>query len=215
MTKNISKKGNVIFLWNTGWIFGVLVALLVAIDFVPEQKQAQSAVVRANEVSSVENTEDIPEASIIYAQKDTIPVRVEVPSVGIDTIVLTPSSTDVEVLDTALLNGSVHYPQSAFAGELGNMLIFGHSSYLPVVHNKAFQAFNELSKVKVGSLVSIYSETHVFEYEVKQVKLARAEDTTIYFTAEVPTLTLATCNTFGAKEDRWIVTATLSRVRAL
>jgi sortase (surface protein transpeptidase) len=44
---------------------------------------------------------------------------------------------------------------------------------------------------------------------------AHADEATIAFDAHVPMLTLATCNTFGSKEDRFIIHATLEMVRPL
>jgi len=206
-------------------IFAVLAAFLVAIDFVPEapveSTRPSISVVETpatgNRVASTTTpapattaqtvpTPVAPEPQPVEAQS---PVRIVIDEIGIDTPVLTPASTDVEVLDRALLNGAVHYPDSPLAGEGGNMLIFGHSSYLPVVHNKAYQAFNELQKLTPGSIISVYTEKGRFDYKVDRVRLARAEEVVISFDAPKPSLTLATCNTFGAKQERWIATATL------
>jgi len=140
---------------------------------------------------------------------NTSPVRVRVPSIGVDTTVLTPASTEVDVLDRALLSGAVHYPGSGVAGENANMLIFGHSSYLPVVQNQAYRAFNELSTLQRGDRILVDTVTATYEYRVETVHLADADDAVIYFAASEPTLTLATCNTFGAKQERWVVTAVL------
>lgn len=144
-----------------------------------------------------------------------LPVRVTVPSVEIDTVVVTPASTDVTVLDRALMTGAVHYPESATAGEVGNVLIFGHSSYLPVVKNKAYQAFNGLGSVRPGEQVYVYSGSHRYTYVVDEVWLARADEVVISFDAPTRQLTLATCNTFGAKQERWVLRATQVEARDL
>ncbi|MEZ4200358.1 MAG: hypothetical protein R3B69_02055 [Candidatus Paceibacterota bacterium] len=47
--------------------------------------------------------------------------------------VLNPASRSVAVLDEALLSGVVRHPDSADFSEPGNILILGHSSYLPNV----------------------------------------------------------------------------------
>jgi LPXTG-site transpeptidase (sortase) family protein len=139
--------------------------------------------------------------------RSDIPVRIVVSSVGINAPVSTPASTDSDVLDRALLSGAVQYPGSGMAGEPGNMLLFGHSSYLPIVHNKAYQTFNELGKITVGTSIAVYSTTHRYEYVVDTVREAQASDVTVRFDADRPLLTLSTCNTFASKEDRWVVTA--------
>ena len=119
------------------------------------------------------------------------------------------------MLDRALLAGAVRYPGSGDLGTNANVLIFGHSSYLPIVKNKAYQAFNELGKLDPGSFITVHSETHRYTYEVQRVHLANAEETLIEFTSQEPMLTLATCNTFGAKQERWVVTATLAKTEEI
>ncbi len=188
---------------SSGIVFFSLAVFLYAIDLVPER---QTAV--ADQV-----VDDVQKEGLIQQTPDVTPVskptRVIIESIGVDTVVLTPEVADLEVLDTALLSGAVQYPGSPDAGEEGNMLIFGHSSYLPVVKNKAFQAFNKLGTLKPGEEIVVLSDEYRYRYEVKSVRLSRAEDTVIDFTAREPMLTIATCNTFGQKQERWVVTATL------
>lgn len=213
MEHHTSKLVSARFVLTTSCVFGVLACLLVLVDFVPEptvSTRGHNAVVLAQGTEEDEDADgsvSIPVPPVEEGPRSTVPVRIVVESIDIDTPVVTPEHNEVSVLDRALLSGAVHYPQSALAGENGTMLIFGHSSYLPVVQNKAFQAFNELGKLKPGEQIVVYTETHTFMYRVKQVKLARADEVTIRFDTETSMLTLATCNTFGAKEERWVATA--------
>ena len=71
-----------------------------------------------------------------------LPVRIEIPSIGVRANVSNPNTTGVAALDAELTKGAVRYPGSGVPGEEGNVLIFGHSSYLPVVQNQAYKAFN-------------------------------------------------------------------------
>ena len=135
------------------------------------------------------------------------PTRIVAASIGMDNNVLNPESTDVEVLDAALLQGTVRYPQSALLGVDGTVLIFGHSSYLPIVHNQNYKAFNGIQKLKVGSTVSVYSATSEYRYTVKSVRLANATEDVVELPATGKYLTLVTCDSFGTKSDRFIVTA--------
>lgn len=189
---------------SSGVVFFVLAVFLHAIDLVPERQQASAE-------QGALSTEEVVDADVPVDIPVSRPSRVVIESIGVDTVVLTPESSDIEVLDRALLSGAVQYPGSPDAGENGNMLIFGHSSYLPVVKNKAFQAFNELGTLSPGDTITVYGETHRYEYVVKSVRLARAQDTVIDFSAREPTLTIATCNTFGQKQERWVVSATMVR----
>lgn len=138
-----------------------------------------------------------------------LPRRIEIPSLGIRATVANPESANVATLDAALLSGTVRYPGSGVLGEEGNVLIFGHSSHLPVVHNQAFKAFNEIQSLTRGDIITVYGEEKVFAYEVVKVEEASATEDAIPLEVNGAYLTLATCNNFGAKEDRFIVTAKL------
>lgn len=197
---------------STGMLFSLTVALFVGIssilfvfDFVPEAPKG----VASDDNQPTTSTALYQQVPAIDEVVATAPERIVIPAIGVESQITAPESTNVDVLDRALLLGTVHYPGSGMLGENGNVLLFAHSSYLPVVKNKAFQAFNELGKLEMGDLVTVYSATHAFTYSVTSVKLAPADTVLITFTADEPILTLATCNTFGAKQDRWVVSARL------
>jgi len=135
------------------------------------------------------------------------PVRVVVEKIGVDVNVNNPYETDVYSLDKSLLSGVVRYPTSAVLGENGNVVIFGHSSYLPVVRNKNFKAFNGLEKLSAGEIIKVYGREYVYEYAVDRVYEADATDTQIPLIEDSKRLTLSTCNTFGNLDDRYVVEA--------
>lgn len=188
---------------RTGAIFVSLSLVLFAVDFVPVAPSTTAADTSKEDTAML----DVPVTLLDAAPESYTPVSIEIESIELETPIIAPASTDIEVLDRALLSGAVHYPESAKLGDTGNMLLFGHSSYLPIVHNKAFQAFNDLSKLEPGDTITVSSATHRHVYQVKQVRLVEAGDAQVAFASDVPMLTLATCNTFGAKQDRWVVTA--------
>ncbi len=210
-------------------VFTTLTLILILIDFVPEPRTEDAApstsVIVATTSAAVvaevdEEQQPVPVATSVVepatqtawvpTRPEATPIRIVIDRIGVDTQVLNPESTDVEVLDRALLSGAVRYPGSGGTGEVANMLIFGHSSNLPVVRNQAFRAFNQLGTLREGDIITVYSNTHKYEYTVRDVRLADAEEVVVYFDAPEPTLTLATCNTFGAKQERWVVTALLT-----
>lgn len=135
------------------------------------------------------------------------PVRVVAGAIGLDIKVNNPVSTKIAVLDEALLTGAVRYPSSAVLGAEGTVLLFGHSSYLPVVHNQAYRAFNEIQNLKTGQIVSVYSTTAEFRYEVTGVRLADATEDVVELPPTGKHLVLVTCDTFSKKTSRFIVTA--------
>lgn len=181
-------------------VFFVTFATLASFDIVPEapEKVAEDTAVPAGALA----------AAVALAAPEQ-PARIVIPSIDLDVQIHNPESTNVAVLDEALLTGAVRYPASAELGEDGNVILFGHSSYLPIVQNQAFKAFNEIQDLKKGERITVYGETAVFVYAVTDVASASAEDAAIPLTAEGRILTLATCDSFGKKTDRFIVTAEL------
>lgn len=180
------------------FLFALTYAFLGAVDALPNPPGTTS-----NGQSGVE--EDIAPDTREY------PVRVVIKDASIDTRIITPASTDTDVLNAALDQAAVHYPSSALLGMEGTVLLLGHSSHLPIVHNQAFKAFNGIEKLKNGQVISVYSDTTEYRYKVTGVRFARAvaesEGDVIELPAVGKHLTLVTCDNFGVKADRWVVTA--------
>ncbi len=178
-------------------VFFASVSLLAVLDLLPERKEA--ALATAPVVEAVD--------SVIVAPE--LPVRVEIPSIKLAAVVANPESTEVSVLDSALHEGAVRYPLSAKLGEDGNVIVFGHSSYLPVVNNPAYKTFNEIQKLKSGDQILVIGTAHTFVYAVETVHSANAGTDAIPLTVSGSVLTLATCDSFGKSSARFIVTAKL------
>ena len=143
------------------------------------------------------------------------PVRVVAPSIGMNVTIENPASADVDVLDESLLRGAVRYPTSAMLGVNGTVLLFGHSSYLPVVYNQAYKAFNKIQDLKTGAVISVYSGAKEYRYKVTAVRLADATDDVIELPSDSKYLTLVTCDSFGRKTSRFVVTAAFAGVYEL
>ncbi len=148
----------------------------------------------------------------VIAEKGELPIGIEIPSIGVKANVSNPRSTDIAVLDQELLAGAVRYPGTGIPGERGNVLLFGHSSQLPIVHNQAFKAFNDIQNLKEGEPIYVVGPTKVYVYAVEKVEEANTNTDAISLDVNGSRLTLATCNNFGTKEDRFIVTAKLVSV---
>lgn len=161
------------------------------------------------------NPSTLAEAKSVATTAPELPTKMEIPAIGLSESVSNPQTTDVAKLDNALLFGPVRYPTSSNLGEAGNVIIFGHSSYLPVVQNKEFKAFNGIQKLKAGDLITVTGENHVYTYAVETVEKKNATEDAIPLIVEGSKLTLSTCDSFGKKSDRFIVTATLVSTKAL
>ena len=130
----------------------------------------------------------------------TVPTRITVPKVGIDSEIIHPQSAEISVLDEALKEGAVYYPGSGTI-ENGNIFLFGHSSGLPVVRNQAYKTFNGIKDLKQGDKIYLYSGNEQFVYEVQSLTLVDESRAFVDFTKEGSKLTISTCNSFGQKID--------------
>jgi hypothetical protein len=86
-----------------GGMFVLVTGVLFALDVVPETH------VRA-EPTATSTTERISTPVVVEVPERTTPTRVHIARIGVDTTIVTPQSTDIAVLDRALLSGAVHYP---------------------------------------------------------------------------------------------------------
>ena len=155
-----------------------------------------------------EGAEPISEQQVpVQENNPELPVRIVARDIGLDQSVSNPVSTDIGVLDRALLKGGVRYPTSAQLGTSGTVLIFGHSSYLPVVRNQAYKAFDGIQDLKPSQTISVYSGTTEYRYAVTGVKVADANKDVVELPQDGKHLTLVTCDSFGSKTNRFIVTA--------
>lgn len=138
------------------------------------------------------------------------PVRIVIDAIGLDLPVQNPDTRDVETLDALLLQGPARYVDSAKLGENGNMIIFAHSSRLPIVHNKMFQAFNNIPELKIGdSIILKGADGKSYLYSVESVAKASVGDgTTLDLSpSQGKRLTLVTCDTLTGKSARYILEA--------
>jgi LPXTG-site transpeptidase (sortase) family protein len=177
-------------------LLALTVGFLAAVDALPDPlgvgqiKKTDSAYV-------IKTTDDAPES----------PVRVVAKDIGLDAVVTNPTSTNVDTLDQALTLGAVRYPTSAMLGVDGTVLLFGHSSYLPVVYHQYYKTFNKIQDLKPGEAISVYSGATEYRYSVVGVRVADATEDVIELSATGKHLVLVTCDSFASKTNRFVVTA--------
>ncbi|MDP2648305.1 MAG: sortase [bacterium] len=142
--------------------------------------------------------------------KSTLPVHIKAGAIGLDLAVQNPSTRDIATLDALLVNGPARYVDSAKLGEKGNLIIFAHSSHLPIVHNKMFQAFNKVPDLTAGELITLTGQDgKSYLYRVAGVERADVEaGASIDLSpSQGAKLTLVTCDTLTGKSSRYIVEA--------
>ncbi len=176
------------------FLFGITYLFLGLVDALPNPPTEAHEPAQVQEVLPVGVTE--------------YPTRIVARDVGIDWKVVNPAATDLETLNAAVDEAPMRWPTSALLGEDGTVALFGHSSHLPIVHNQAYKSFNGIEKLVAGQVVSVYSATTEYRYKVTAVRVASADEDVVELPADGKYLALITCDNFGSKADRYVVTAT-------
>lgn len=201
-------------------------AILFAIDFIPEpisEDEAETEIV-VEEAVSEEQVETSESAPVVVEEEpepaaviDPLPQKIIFDDLNNrEVTVLNPTSNSIPDLDAALLNGAVRHPDSADFSDPGNIYILAHSSYLPNVFNKNFQAFNGIQELDWGDTIRLQSSDREYIYFVERVyEVIATDDTIVPETPGKANLTLSTCDSFGSKDDRFIVEAKLVEERVL
>jgi LPXTG-site transpeptidase (sortase) family protein len=209
----------IVFFFVMVGVVSLTYGFLFLIDFLPEKpgtgdEATEQGAVVGDSGEKVEEKKEVPAVPEV-APVDPLPISIIFDTLDKEVKVLNPETEDVATLDTALLSGVVRHPGSADFEQTGTIFLLGHSSYLPKVNNKNFQAFNGIQKLKWGDTVRLRSNDTEYVYTVDRVYEAKASDAEVKIEEGTPKLTLATCNSFGTKDDRFVVEASLVSTRPL
>lgn len=219
------------FLVTFFFVFTLTYLLFLALDLLPEPPVEDTTTEQVSETTDVSENNDSSgtiesltgvvggssdhNLAVAVDNTSVVPVSISIKKLDKTIPVLNPNSRAVADLDAALLEGVVRHPDSAHLAQDGNVFILGHSSYLPNVINRNFQAFNGIQNLAWGDTIEVYSVDAVFTYRVEKVYRAKAQDVTVPIAGDEKLLTLATCNSFGSVDDRYIVEAKQTGVRKL
>jgi LPXTG-site transpeptidase (sortase) family protein len=211
------------FLVTFFFVYMLSFAFLSWLDVIPEPKTSIPKDVVETPVETTEVTdtdlvvveEAAHEPSEAVIDSPVYPDTIIIDSLDRTVSVLNPTSREVADLDAALLYGIVRHPDSATLEQPGTVFLLGHSSYLPNVMNKNFQAFNGIQTLKFGDTIRVQAGEQEYTYRVDRVYRAKADEVTVPIAGDVKRLVLATCNSFGKIDDRYIVEADLVEVQKL
>lgn len=191
--------------WSFFGVFAVMflgsVYILGQLDLLPDTSAPVSS------TTALVSTSEILATSTSAAAVVEEPIKIEIAKINLSASITNPTTTDIASLDEDLLSGAVRYPTSAKLGEVGNVILFGHSSYLPIVRNQAYKTFNGIQKLVRGDVVTVYASGTAYTYKVRSVAKESAVDAGIPLQVDGRVLTLSTCDSFGKKTDRFVVTA--------
>jgi LPXTG-site transpeptidase (sortase) family protein len=205
-----------VFIATTIVIFFLALSAADSVGFIPDYLDqtegdlfatpaARQASADALSISQLPTTTDLVNPMIPTA----LPVRISIPAIDLDLAVQNPATRDILALDELLKKGPARYVDSAKLGPKGNMIIFAHSSHLPIVHNQMYRAFNRIPDLQAGDTITIEGDDgKSYLYSVVDVHKADANEDKIDLSPEKGTrLTLVTCDTLTSKSSRFILTA--------
>ena len=114
-------------------------------------------------------------------------------------------------VDNAMLNGVAHYRiagADAYPGEIGNLVITGHSAGDVYNSNPYKFIFSGLERLENGDLIYINYESVRYTYRVFDRKTVEPTDVAALIRDEAkPMLTLVTCTPLGTSRYRLLLTA--------
>lgn len=153
------------------------------------------------------------EKAIIVDKDYTTPMVINIPSIGITNINITPNvdSYNEETYNKYLKQGLAHFKGTPLPGDGGNSFIYGHSaveSFFSTHQNLPETIFSRLGNIEVGEEVDITKDEKVLKYIVRSKKIVSPDDFSILESQKgKETLTMMTCWPLGIGTKRLIVVA--------
>jgi sortase A len=120
--------------------------------------------------------------------------RIEVPRLGLSTVVLEGDS------DQVLRKAAGHIPSTALPGGSGNVAIAGHRDTF----------FRALRNIRRNDSITLETTTGTYHYRVQSVQIVGPRETQVLRPSDQPSLTLVTCYPFyfvGSAPERYVVNA--------
>ncbi|MCA9374291.1 sortase [Candidatus Peregrinibacteria bacterium] len=173
--------------------------------------QSQELLPMANNLQ--QSAEQIPALSMTVAPPDD---RIIIPRINKNVPIVSVSTENLIKRDwgaleadiqAALQLGVVHYPGTAQAGDTGNVVITGHSSYFPWDPGRFKDVFALLHEIVVGDEVIVYHDQKPYRYKVYETKVVNPDQVQVLTQEGDDRLTLITCTPVGTNLRRLIVLA--------
>lgn len=133
--------------------------------------------------------------------------KVIIPKINIDTpVIYDQPSIEESAVQASLENGTLHYATTPYPGELGNAVIFGHSSSNIFNTGKYKFAFVLLSRLEKGDLFYLTKDGKRYVYQVYKKEVVEPTNLSVLNATEKPaTATLITCDPPGSSLRRLVV----------
>jgi LPXTG-site transpeptidase (sortase) family protein len=203
LTRVISKVrwaiGQAIYLGLLFLIFFVLINGAAFWQRLRYQAQAKPVVVvtPAPQPAPIPQSQPVPDYS----------PEIQIPKIGTSAPIIM-NVAPAEIINQ-LKSGVVQYDQSALPGQIGNVVLVGHSSDFPWSNGHYKTIFSLLDKLAAGDNIVIPFHNQIFTYQVSEKKVVKPTDLSVLKKTDDPNLTLITCYPVGTTTNRLIIRAKL------
>ncbi|MDD5731580.1 MAG: class D sortase [Patescibacteria group bacterium] len=131
-----------------------------------------------------------------------------IPKIGVQAPIVFAKTRAQSEVDKLLLEGVVHYFDTAFPGEEGNVFITGHSSYYWWSNGKFNTIFSILDKLVVGDIIYVNYGGNRYTYKVFDMKVVSPKELSVLNQNDNESiLSLMTCTPVGTNYKRLVVRA--------
>ncbi len=137
--------------------------------------------------------------------------RLMIPKLNVDVPVHFGIANDTDTINAAMENGVAHFSipgASALPGQIGNLVISGHSAGDIYSNNQYKFIFSGLERLSNGDLIYIdYGGTR-YTYSVSKQEVVEPDNVgALVYDTDKPVLTLITCTPLGTSRYRLLITA--------
>jgi LPXTG-site transpeptidase (sortase) family protein len=126
----------------------------------------------------------VKEIKTTYTSKQN---TLEIPKISIEAPIVFPTSSDNDIVTKTLDTGVVYYPGSVYPGQLGEIVILGHSAPVGWPKVKYDWVFSDLDKLAAGDVILVDLNNKQYKYIVRDKNIIKRG-------ADVPTSTLSDNN---------------------
>jgi LPXTG-site transpeptidase (sortase) family protein len=178
--------------------------MVAVLDTAPRSAFVQS--VTRQRPTSINNPNDASAAN----ESETIypTFNLTIPGLSIDHATVTTDviSNNEDIYKPVLLKSLAHYKGTAYPGEAGNSVIYGHS-ILPTFYNPKnyLSIFTKLDTLSAKEQLQVTWGKNVYTYAVEGMEVVKPDDTRVLHYSNGKTLTLITCVPPGYTTERLLV----------
>ncbi len=197
------------------WLIRFIAIALTAFSALFSYANYPSLVSRLTLSQTITATANKPSATLSFFRRtevvpDLSPNQLHIPRLELAAPVQLANDNQSATLNALLLDGVIHLAGSALPGEIGNVVIAGHSSsYVWDKRQHYGNVFAGLPALQSGDLIWVRTAGQVAGYAVVSHAVVKPTDVSILAQSHGATITLFTCYPIGTTWNRYVIVGRL------